>query len=75
MHDFLQSLGRVLPCKKCRPNYEKYISDHPFDLRSRDHLVRWMIDLHNDVNKRLGKPILSYEEAHNHIYRYCSIET
>lgn len=71
METFLNSLGNILPCRLCGSNYRAYLKDHPADLRSRDALVRWMIDLHNDVNHRLRKPILSVDEALEKIHSCC----
>ena len=71
MEVFLTSLGKILPCRLCACNYQKYVRHHPFNLSGRDGLMRWMIDLHNDVNMRLKKPILSYEEALDKIHQSC----
>ena len=32
-------------------------------MSSRENLVKWLIDIHNEVNKYTHKPVLSYEEA------------
>ena len=32
-------------------------------LSSRDTLLKWTIDIHNEVNKSIGKKILDYNEA------------
>ena len=34
-------------------------------LDSRENLVKWLIDLHNDVNRDNGKPVWSYSEVYN----------
>ena len=63
--DFFTSLQDILPCEKCQVNYKQNIYDHPIDkaLDSRDSLVKWVIDIHNRVNKELGKNELGYEES------------
>ena len=68
---FLNQLRHVLPCKICRNSYSAWIRDHPPDLRSRAKIVGWVIDLHNYVNKRLGKPILKKREALKEIHKIC----
>lgn len=68
---FLHSLGNVLPCKLCRKNFRKYISNHPIQVQSKTKLRDWVIDLHNAINQRLGKPILSHEEALHQIESVC----
>lgn len=64
--DFFFSLRYVLPCENCRQHYAKAVEKtYPIDsaLQNRDTLTRWLVDLHNVVNKRLGKPIVSYESV------------
>ena len=70
MYNFLTSIGPILPCKLCRPKYAEYIASHPFRLSSRRALVNWMIDLHNHINERLHKTVLSREEAMEAISSY-----
>lgn len=69
--NFLMALAPVLPCPKCRQSYLDYIINHPPHLQSRRAFVRWTIDLHNEVNQRLQKPILPYKDALSHIQRQC----
>lgn len=71
MRDFIHSFGKVLPCRLCRKNFAKYIQEHPVQVGTRIQLRNWIIDLHNSVNKRLGKPILTLEEALESIQRVC----
>lgn len=67
MLDFLWSLGAVLPCRRCRKHYLEYLEIHlrggvnAAALRDRDTLSRFTVALHNDVNRRLGKPIVTYD--------------
>jgi len=63
--NFYYSLKDVLPCDKCKINYKKNIMEHPIDphLENKDSLVKWVIDIHNKVNKETGKKEFNYEEA------------
>ena len=63
--DFYTSLQNVLPCATCQGNYKKNLSELPIDnaLQSRDSLVKWVIDVHNKVNKETNKRELRYDEA------------
>ena len=63
--NFFQSLQNVLPCAKCAQNYKKNLNESPIDnnLETRDHLVKWLIDIHNKVNLETGKSEIPYEEA------------
>ena len=63
---FIYLLKDILPCKMCRDNFSKNIQNFPLTeeaLKSKKNLVIWMIDFHNVVNKEIGKPELSYNEA------------
>ena len=63
--NFFKSLQYILPCKKCADNYSKNLNDFPIEnsLDTKDDLIKWLIDIHNEVNKELGKPILTYDQV------------
>lgn len=71
METFLISFGKVLPCKLCRKNFENYLAKNPIRLGTRNQLRDWIIDLHNSVNQRLGKRVLSHQEALKAIASIC----
>ena len=55
---FLKSLRHVLPCMYCRDNYRQNIRDAGYSERifdNREAFSRFVFDLHNHVNKMLGK--------------------
>ena len=64
MQQFFASLGHVLPCQKCRLNYHKHlqeIREDPF--KNRDTLTRWVVELHNQVNKAQHKQLYEYNDV------------
>ena len=66
MEAFFNSLKHVLPCDTCSRNLIKNMRKTPLTkkvLSSRDNLVVWLIEIHNDVNKSNGKKVLSVKEA------------
>ena len=73
--DFLYSLQYVLPCGVCRKHYKRHIKENPPEkaLENRDNFIKWMIDLHNEVNGETGKKntytyqeiISRYEKVYN----------
>lgn len=65
--NFLNYLGHTLPCPTCKFHYQEYLKTNPPNLSDKHTFVYWTIDLHNDVNKRTGKKIYSYDEAINNI--------
>ena len=64
---FYTSLQHILPCAKCANNYSHNLIKYPIDnhLEDRNTLVRWVIDIHNQVNNETGKREYNYEEALN----------
>lgn len=63
----VRTLGEFFPCENCKKHFAKYISEHPITdaqyLNQEDGLFRWTWEFHESVNKRLGKPSVSYTEA------------
>ena len=59
--NYMLALGNVLPCGTCRDHFRKTLVDMDFSLntlRNQESFFRFVFDLHNVVNKRLGKPVL-----------------
>lgn len=65
MYNFFHALKHVLPCVTCKVDFAQMLEDDPIErhLQSRQALSRWLVDKHNAVNLKTGKPILSYEDA------------
>jgi FAD-linked sulfhydryl oxidase len=61
--ELFHNIGKNLPCFYCRDNYIRHLKEYPIQLDSKTELVNWLIDIHNDVNREIGKPILSRNEA------------
>jgi hypothetical protein len=63
--NFFKSLENVLPCEKCAYHYSQNLEKLPLEpaLESRDTLVRWLINVHNEVNKETGKREYTYDEV------------
>ena len=70
---FLYAFANVIPCLRCRTDFmymvkknfgetvaEGVKSEH---VRSRDNLVKIIIDMHNEVNRKLKKKQVSYEHV------------
>ena len=63
-------LNLDLPCPDCRAHYQNYITDHPVDsIKTRKIGQKWIFNLHNSVNRRLGKPEYSFEACVNDCQR------
>ena len=63
--EFCESLAFLLPCSICREHYKEYLQEKPIStfLDSRTDLIKWTIQIHNKVNKMLGKPEWTLEEV------------
>ncbi len=66
---FFTSVGEMLPCVKCLEHYRENLKKYPISeaVYSRDALVNWLITIHNEVNRQLGKPIIDNQDV---IHRY-----
>ena len=55
-YNFFMSIQHILPCEKCKEHYKQNIQKYDLknSLGSRQELVKWLIDLHNDINKDNG---------------------
>ena len=77
--DFIYSMRHVLPCGKCRKNLKRNLSELPLTERhmeSRDTFSKYVYQLHEKVNKMLGKQSgLSYcdvRERYEHFRARCA---
>ena len=63
--EFYEKFARFIPCNACKQHYNQYIHDYPIDgyINSRETLSRWVVNLHNNVNRRLGKQEVPYDEV------------
>ena len=81
---FMRSFGNLIPCNICKINYKtnlKIMSPLEKNVQTRELFSKWLIDLHNIVNREIGKPEMSYEavvEKYDKIYNKpeetCSIK-
>ena len=60
---FFKSVGYVLPCNKCRAHYNEEVKRNPPKVDSRDALSRWLVEVHNKVNRENGKREWSHDEV------------
>ena len=66
MINFFKSVSQILPCKICQTHFKKNLEQYPLThsiLKNRDGLVRWLIQIHNNVNLQTGKNIYSYDDV------------
>lgn len=60
-------IGKTLPCDNCRTHFSKLLNSYPpqYHSQSRDKFTRWLVEVHNRVNERLGKPRIDYDFVKN----------
>ena len=61
LKQFMQALDVLLPCDKCSQHFQPLVDILP--TTSAPLAFQWSVDAHNEVNRRLGKKVLTYEEA------------
>lgn len=67
-HTFMWALANVIPCAHCRAHFTESLTANlaapsAAPLGARKLLSAYLVDLHNDVNRRTNKPIWTYEQA------------
>ncbi|KAI1277515.1 ERV/ALR sulfhydryl oxidase domain-containing protein [Xylaria sp. FL0933] len=54
---YIQLFARLYPCGDCASHFQKLIKQYPPQIGSRNSAAGWACHVHNQVNKRLEKPI------------------
>ena len=57
--EFFRLISKVLPCRYCRESYQDFIDQPDTKLKesvmkNRNTFSKWLFDVHNKVNKKLG---------------------
>jgi len=61
---FFKMLKYVLPCPLCRSHYAKLVQHLGLGhMKNTSTLSRWLVDVHNKINVKLGKKVFSYDEV------------
>jgi hypothetical protein len=69
-YDFIQNLPLFIPNEKFANNFIDTLDKFPVTpyLDSRESFIRWIHFIHNQINIKLNKPILSLEDAMEKYY-------
>jgi Erv1 / Alr family len=62
--EFMAMYPSVIPCGMCGQHFAELLQESPFP-ESKDPMVlfEWSVAVHNQVNARIGKPIMSVDQA------------
>jgi hypothetical protein len=70
----LNNIIDIIPCQKCCGLYNQFLEKlKTLDLSKSMILFYWSIDLHNAVNKKLGKITWTYEQGLQHYVFFLPI--
>lgn len=63
-NEFINGFADAIPCPACGQHFKQMLQELPFP-ESHDPLIlfEWSVNIHNRVNARIGKPIISVEQA------------
>ena len=63
--EILRNIHMIIPCHKCAAHYQEFFQTEieGQDLHRRMELFDLLVDFHNQINKKLGKPIKTLDEA------------
>lgn len=56
MTRFFTEFAKFYPCGYCASHLRQELVSRPPQVNSNGDLSKWLCDIHNEVNERLGKP-------------------
>jgi hypothetical protein len=74
--NFIKYYQKILPCKECRTHFMELLNKYPLNPNN-SNLLEWSVFIHNQVNKRLNKPIFEYKnilKKYNSIKKKCTCD-
>lgn len=63
LEEFLELFAELYPCKICSSHFKEILKENPIRHSSREDFVYYLCELHNNVNRKLGKPIHDCKSA------------
>ena len=67
---FFKSMPYILPCLVCIDHFKKTLQNSPPEknISNRKDIIKWLNNIHNTVNRRLNKRIISLKDAEKIYY-------
>lgn len=76
---FFELLKSLLPCGNCASHYQQNLKKFPLTddiLSNKERLVKWAVDLHNEVNLETGKKVFDINKLYsNYTKKEINIKT
>jgi hypothetical protein len=74
--NFFEALKNVIPCSICGSHFKEHMKKLPLTdeiLSDKNKLIKWGIDMHNEVNIMNKKKVYSFEEGLAEIKKHCVV--
>jgi hypothetical protein len=71
-YDFIQNIPLFIPDDSFGNKFVELLDDFPVTpyLDSRTSFMKWINFIHNQINKKLGKPIIEFQDGINKYYEH-----
>lgn len=56
MKSFFRTFSKFYPCPTCAEDLREQLKEKPPEVESQTKLSKWLCEVHNNVNKKIGKP-------------------
>ena len=69
-YDFVQNIPMFLPVEEISTYFSKLLNDYPVQpyLDNRESFIKWFWFIHNKVNEKLEKPVITLNEFYSKYY-------
>jgi mitochondrial FAD-linked sulfhydryl oxidase len=57
LYDFMRLFSKLYPCWVCAEDFQTYMQKQRPKVASRHDFGTWLCEAHNEVNRKLGKPV------------------
>jgi hypothetical protein len=77
-YDFVQNIPMFLPVEEIASHFSKLLNEYPIQpyLDNRESFIKWFWFIHNKINEKLEKPVISLKDFYIQYYeQYKSTNT
>jgi len=69
-YDFVQNIPMFLPVEEIATHFSKLLNEYPIQpyLDNRESFIKWFWFIHNKINEKLEKPIISLKDFYIQYY-------